>query len=48
MLFTFLPGSLPRGLTQVSHFYAWTSVTDAGEVVLWDYTPNAGWLEHSA
>lgn len=43
MLFTFLGGSGP-GVTRESPFYAWTSVTRAGEVIAWDYGPDAAWL----
>ena len=50
MVFTFLGGSAPPGLTARDidigkmRFYAWTSVEDAGEVVAWDYAPDDGWL----
>lgn len=44
MVFTFLGDSAPRGLTEASRFYAWTSVTDGGMVVGWDYAPDTGWL----
>jgi hypothetical protein len=27
-----------------ARFYAWSSVTQAGELVAWDYAPDAGWL----
>ena len=27
-----------------ARFYAWSSLTEAGEVVAWDYAPDAGWL----
>jgi len=27
-----------------ARFYAWSSLTQAGEVVAWDYAPDAGWL----
>lgn len=27
-----------------TRFYAWSSVTQDGEVVAWDYAPDAGWL----
>jgi hypothetical protein len=45
MQFWFLPGSnvVPnRGLS--ARYYAWASVAEGGEVVAWDYAPDAGWL----
>ena len=44
MIFTFLPGSQPPGLTGRSPFYAWSALTRAGETVAWDYAPDAAWL----
>jgi hypothetical protein len=44
MLFTFLPGTTPRGLTERSPFYAWSAVTSAGETGAWDYAPDSAWL----
>jgi hypothetical protein len=46
MEFFFLFGSatpceLPAGTVR---FYAWASVTDAGQVIAWDYAPDAAWL----
>jgi hypothetical protein len=28
----------------IARFYAWSSLTEAGEVVAWDYAPDTGWL----
>jgi hypothetical protein len=44
MLFTFLGGSRPPGVTLSTPFYAWTSVEEDGEVVAWDYAPDEGWI----
>jgi hypothetical protein len=45
MLFTFLGRSRPADLhPDTVRFYAWTSATLDGEVVAWDYAPNAGWI----
>jgi hypothetical protein len=45
MNFTFLPGSGPADLNgRTVRFYAWASATVAGEVVAWDYAPDAAWL----
>lgn len=45
MTFTFLPGSGPPDLNARSmRFYAWASTTDSGDVVAWDYAPDAAWL----
>ena len=44
MVFTFLPGSVPRGMSDGGRFYAWASVTEGDEVVAWDYAPDAAWL----
>ena len=44
MLFTFLSGSTPPGLTGRSPFYAWSAVNRDGETVAWDYAPDAAWL----
>jgi len=44
LLFTFLSGSAPAGLTGSSPFYAWSSVTAGDEVIAWDYAPDASWL----
>lgn len=43
MQFTFLPGSDPVGFDSSSRIYAWTFVTRRGEVVAWDYAPDAAW-----
>jgi hypothetical protein len=45
MVFTFIGGSMPRGITSTSRWYAWAALTDAaGDVVAWDYAPDAAWL----
>jgi hypothetical protein len=44
MLFTFLPGTEPPGVTLSTRFYAWASVEEDGAVVAWDYAPDAGWV----
>ena len=50
MVFTFLGGSAPAGLTARDaargkmRFYAWTAVTDAGQIVASDYAPDDGWF----
>lgn len=50
MVFTFLGSSAPAGLTARDaargkmRFYAWTSVTDAGQIVASDYAPDDGWF----
>jgi hypothetical protein len=43
MLFTFFPGSDPPGFDSSSRIYAWSVVTRGGEVVAWDYAPDAAW-----
>jgi hypothetical protein len=43
MQFMFLPGSDPVGFDSTSRIYAWTLVTRGGEVVAWDYAPDAAW-----
>ncbi len=44
MVFTFL-GDPPYGLNpETLRFYAWTSATRDGEVIAYDYAPDAGWL----
>jgi hypothetical protein len=48
MVFTFLPGSRPAGLSSSARFYAWASVEEDGEVVAWDYAPDAGWIGSEA
>ena len=47
MLFTFLPGSAVGGIDLGTPFYAWASVEEDGEVVAWDYAPDAGWRSGS-
>jgi hypothetical protein len=44
MVFTFLPGTRPAGVTVSTRFYAWASVEEAGTVVAWDYAPDIGWV----
>lgn len=44
MLFTFLPGTQPPGVTLSTRFYAWASVEEDGGVLAWDYAPDAGWV----
>jgi hypothetical protein len=44
MVFTFL-GAPPWGHDVEARVYAWASLTEAGEVVAWDYAPDDGWLE---
>lgn len=46
MVFTFLPGrGLPgTDVSRTTRFYAWASVTEGGEVVSWDYAPDADWF----
>lgn len=44
VVFTFIGGSSPSGLTTTSPFYAWASITAGDEVVAWDYAPDASWL----
>ncbi|HUF06864.1 MAG TPA: hypothetical protein VMP86_05705 [Candidatus Binatia bacterium] len=43
-------GAAPAELFDLDHaqFYAWSSLTVAGEVVAWDYAPDAGWLRAPA
>jgi hypothetical protein len=48
MLFTFLPGSAVGGIGLNTPFYAWASVEEDGQVVAWDYAPDAGWLNDSS
>jgi hypothetical protein len=43
LVFTFLGDSAPPGL-RTSRFYAWSSLALDGEVVAWDYAPDASWL----
>jgi hypothetical protein len=45
MLFTFLGASRPADLkSRTVRFYAWTSATRDGQVVAYDYAPDAGWI----
>jgi hypothetical protein len=44
MVFTFLGGTRPAGVTMSTRFYAWASVEEDGTAVAWDYAPDAGWL----
>lgn len=44
MVFTFLPGSRPPGVSLRTRFYAWASLEEDGAVVAWDYAPDAGWI----
>jgi len=45
---TFLGASAPAGFEIGSvRYYVWTSVTEAGRVVAWDYAPDAAWLDPS-
>jgi hypothetical protein len=44
VMFTFIRGSSPPGLTGASPFYAWASITAGTEVAAWDYAPDASWL----
>jgi hypothetical protein len=45
MLFTFLGDSKPADLNaKTVRFYAWTSAKRDGQVVAYDYAPDAGWL----
>lgn len=44
VVFTFLGDSAPPGLTGASPFYAWASLRLGGEVVAWDYAPDASWV----
>ena len=44
MLFTFLSGSGPPGVSLSTPFYAWASVEEEGMVVAWDYAPDEGWI----
>ena len=44
MWFTFIDREPPGLDLSTTNFYAWASVTQAGEVVAWDYAPDAGWL----
>jgi hypothetical protein len=44
MLLTFLDGGPPGLDMGTTRFYAWASVTTAGDVVAWDYAPDASWL----
>jgi hypothetical protein len=44
MIFTFLPGSRPDGISGASsRYYAWASQTSGTEVIAWDYEPANGW-----
>ena len=44
MLFTFLGGSRPEGISGLTRVYGWASVEVDGEIVAWDYAPDVGWL----
>jgi len=44
MVFTFLGGSRPPGVTLGTRFYAWASVEEDGAVTAWDYAPDLGWV----
>jgi hypothetical protein len=44
MVFTFLGGSRPPGVSSSTRFYAWASVEEDGTVVAWDYAPDGGWV----
>jgi len=44
MIFTFLGGTRPPGVTLGTRFYAWASVEEDGAVVAWDYAPDVGWV----
>jgi hypothetical protein len=44
MRFLFLQGSAPEGVGRHTRFYAWSSLTEGGEVVAWDYAPDKAWL----
>jgi len=43
MVFTFL-GPSAGGINSSTMFYAWASVEEDGQVVSWDYAPDAGWV----
>lgn len=44
MVFTFLSGTRPPGITVGTRFYAWASLAEDGTVVAWDYAPDVGWV----
>ena len=44
MVFTFLPGSRPPGVTLGTRFYAWAFLEEDGAVTSWDYAPDVGWF----
>jgi hypothetical protein len=44
----FFLGAPPWGTDSEARMYAWASLTEAGEVVAWDYAPDDGWLEAPA
>jgi hypothetical protein len=44
MIFTFLPGTRPEGISRHASFYSWAFVEQDGEVRGWDYVPDVGWL----
>ena len=46
LVVTFL-GSAPGGIDETTRFYAWASVEGNGQLVAWDYGPDAGWLQPS-
>jgi len=39
-----LRGAAPAGVDATTPFYAWASVEENGQVVAWDYAPDAAWL----
>ena len=43
MVFTFLPGTRPSGVSAGDRYYAWASQTSGTEVIAWDYEPANGW-----
>lgn len=44
MVFTFLGGTRPLGVSLRTRFYAWASLEEDGTVVAWDYAPDVGWI----
>jgi hypothetical protein len=44
MVFTFLGGTRPPGVSLRTRFYAWASLEEDGVVVAWDYAPDVGWI----
>jgi hypothetical protein len=42
--FTFLGDSAPPGAGLDSRFFAWSTLTEAGRIVAWDYAPDNAWL----